>query len=161
MSSCQDEVPHTRTQNNIQVQKSAAPSCFHMHVSRCLNCPFKILRKDLRHSGFPLEATPPASSLEATLGLLSVTADATHLAEGLSAARAAVGFLLRVHGAMALQVAGRDEALPAQRAVVAPLPGVDEQVHPQVVGLGEALPTMGAGEGPLARVDAPVQLQRS
>lgn len=82
------------------------------------------------------------AGLEATLGLLPVSADATHLAERLSAARAAVGLLLRVDRAVPLQVARRDEAFAAQRAAVAPLPGVDEQVHTQVVGLREALATV-------------------
>lgn len=88
-----------------------------------------------------------------------MSADAAHLAERLSAARAAVGLLLRVDRAVSLQVARRDEAFAAQRAAVAPLPGVDEQVHTQVVGLGEALATVRAGVRPLTRVHALVQVQ--
>lgn len=88
-----------------------------------------------------------------------MSADAAHLAERLSAARAAVGLLLRVDRAVPLQVARRDEAFAAQRAAVAPLPGVDEQVHTQVVGLGEALATVRAGIGPLTRVHPLVQVQ--
>ncbi|CAG5986567.1 unnamed protein product, partial [Menidia menidia] len=108
---------------------------------------------------FPGAFGAPGPGLQAALGLLAVPADAAHLAEGLSAAGAAVGFLLRVHGAVALQVAGGDEALAAQRAAVAPLARVDQQVHAQVVGLGEALPAVGAGVGSLPRVRPLVQLQ--
>ena len=144
-----------------------------MHVSEGL---MQLAERRDRTPGFPSQedlvrptftrglrnkpATPPAGHLEATLGLLPVATDATHLAEGLSAACAAVGLLLRVHGAVALQVAGGDEAFPAQRAAVAALPRVDEQVDPQVVGLSEALPAVGAAERPLAGVHAPVQLER-
>lgn len=42
--------------------------------------------------------------LQATLGLLPVSADAAHLAEGLSTAGAAVGLLLGVDGTVPLQV---------------------------------------------------------
>lgn len=102
-----------------------------------------------------------SGGLEATLGLLPVSTNATHLAEGLSASGAAVGLLLRVNRAVSLQVAGRDETLPTQCTSVTPLPSVDEKVDPQVVGLGKALSTVGAGVGPLPRVHPLMQLQGS
>lgn len=76
--------------------------------------------------GITSRSAPPVVSLQATLGLLTVSANATHLAEGLSTARAAVGLLLRVDCAVPLQVAGRNETLPTQCASITPLPGVDE-----------------------------------
>ena len=85
-------------------------------------------------------------------------AHATQLAEGLATASATVRFLLRVDGAVPLQVAGGDETLPAQRAVVTSLPRVDEQVDPQVIGLSEALSTVLAAVRPLTCVGPLVHL---
>lgn len=99
------------------------------------------------------------AGLQATLRLLPVPANTTHLAKGLSTMRTAVGPLLCVDRAVSLQVARRDETFPAQRAAIASLPGVDEQVDPQVVGLGKAFPTVAAGVGFLLCVDLLVQLQ--
>lgn len=105
----------------------------------------------------PCRCTP--YRLQATLGLLPVSANAAHLAEGLSAARAAVGLLLRVDCAVPLQVAGRDEALAAQSASITSLPSVDEEVDTQVVGLGKTFSAVWTRVGSFPCVHPLVQLQ--